>query len=396
MVKLHRPLVQGIVSALEKIFKEQQYTDKVLERLFKQHGQWGSRDRRFVAEMVYDSVRHFRLLSTLAQSDRNFWFICGVLLCIKKIPLPTWPDFKHLNPEWIDAQVILLKSEFNITESYPDWLSQCCVSELGVDAWHTEALAMNTAAEVVLRVNTLKTNKMQLIASLAKDGIETLTVDKYEDALLLKKRQNIFTHTLFKEGHFEIQDAGSQQISTFLNPKSGQLVIDACAGGGGKTLHLAALMHNKGKIISMDVEEWKLENLKKRARRAGVSNVETHLITDATLKQWAQKADALLLDVPCSGLGVIKRNPDTKWKLTLEGIERTKALQQDILNRYTILLKTGGTLVYSTCSLLPSENEIQVEEFLAKHTNFELEASSHILPSEGFDGFYMARLRKNK
>lgn len=395
-MKIHRPLLQGIVTALEKIFRDQEYSDKVLERLFKQHPQWGSRDRRFVAEMVYDSVRYYRLLSTLAQSETNFWYMSGILLCLKNSPLPEWPDFKHLYPDQIIKQHTLLKGQFNIIESYPDWLSQLCEKELGTDVWQTEARAMNQTAEVVLRVNTLKTDKATLINALAADGIETEELENFPSALKLKKRQNIFSNKRFKEGHFEIQDAGSQRISEFMNPKPGQTVIDACAGGGGKTLHLSALMRNKGKIISMDVEAWKLENLKKRARRGGVSNVETCLIENDTINRFREKADMLLLDVPCSGLGVLKRNPDAKWKLTNESIERTKLTQHQILNDYQHMLKPGGVLVYSTCSLLPSENEQQVEEFLARYPEFTYESSLHLLPSEGFDGFYMCRMLKHK
>jgi 16S rRNA (cytosine967-C5)-methyltransferase len=394
-VKLHKPLIQGIVMALEKIFKEQQYADKVLERIFKQHTQWGSRDRRFVAEMVYDCVRHFRLLSTIAQSEKNFFYMCAVLLCIKKIELPKWPDFKHVNEEDILLHYSQLQAQFNIAESYPDWLSNLCESELGQETWQTEAKALNQQADVILRINTLKVKKERLIELFALDKIEVESIENFPSALRLKKRQNIFTHKLFKEGFFEIQDAGSQRISEFLNAKPGQMVIDACAGGGGKTLHLAALMQNKGKIISLDVEDWKLENLKKRTRRGGVFNVETHLISQKVLQQFSQKADALLLDVPCSGLGVLKRNPDAKWKLSQESIERTKITQQTILNEYESLLKVGGIMVYSTCSILPSENQVQVEEFLASHPNFKLVEQQTLLPSKGFDGFYMARLQKS-
>lgn len=392
-MKLHKPLIAGIANALESIFKEQQYADKVLERLFKKNPQWGSRDRRFVAEMVYDTVRHFRLLSTITGSEKNFWYMTGVLLCIKKIELPTWPDFITIHPEEVEKQVRHFSSQFNIAESYPDWLSTLAETELGKDTWQTEAKALNQQAEVVLRVNTLKTSSEKLIQLFNNDQIEVETISGFPSALRLKKRQNIFTHKLFKEGYFEIQDAGSQSISEFTNIKPGQLIIDACAGGGGKTLHLAALMQNKGKIISMDVEAWKLDNLKIRARRAGVSNAETHVVSDSILKRFEKKADVVLLDVPCSGLGVIKRNPDAKWKLTLESIERTKLTQQTILQDYQNMLKPGGTLVYSTCSILPSENQQQIEEFLARHPAFEMEAQKTILPSEGFDGFYMARLK---
>ena len=195
---------------------------------------------------------------------------------------------------------------------------------------------------------------------------------------------------------FEIQDAGSQLIAPFLNVEAGQKIIDACAGAGGKTLHLAAIMQNKGKILALDVEEWKLDNLRKRAKRAGVSNIEARLITgEKTISQLRNSADRLLLDVPCTGIGVIKRNPDTKWKLSKEVIEKTKQLQYTILKNYSAMVKPGGFLVYATCSVLPSENEKQVERFIAEQGEiFEFIKDKTLLPSEGYDGFYMALIKK--
>lgn len=217
----------------------------------------------------------------------------------------------------------------------------------------------------------------------------------YEAALVLKKRQNVFSSPLFKNGFFEIQDAGSQAIGIFSGAEPGMQVIDACSGGGGKALHMAAMMENKGRIIAMDVEAWKLDNLKTRARRAGAFNIETRLIEDTkTIKRLEKKADLLLLDVPCSGTGVMRRNPDAKWKLDEAFIHKTKLLQQNLLTEYASMVKTGGSLVYSTCSILPGENRQQVDLFLKDHPGFELIQDKIILPSEGFDGFYMARLKR--
>ena len=172
-------------------------------------------------------------------------------------------------------------------------------------------------------------------------------------------------------------------------------MIDACAGAGGKSLHLSALMENKGSIISMDVEGWKLNELKKRAKRNGAHNIETRLI-DSTkvIKRLHGAADRLLLDVPCSGTGVIKRNPDTKWKLQPDHIERVQGMQRDIINDYSKMLKTGGLMVYATCSILRSENEAQVERFLENHPEFELIEQQRINPSAETDGFFMALLEK--
>ena len=175
-------------------------------------------------------------------------------------------------------------------------------------------------------------------------------------------------------------------------------VIDACAGAGGKSLHLAALMQNKGKVLSMDVEEWKLQQTKLRARRDGVSIIERKVIEGSkTIKRLKESADRLLLDVPCSGLGVLRRNPDTKWKLSLDSIAKVQETQQEIIQSYSSMLKKGGQMVYATCSILPSENQKQVEKFLASEAgkDFELIEDQKVLAQEsGFDGFYIARLLK--
>jgi 16S rRNA (cytosine967-C5)-methyltransferase len=190
-----------------------------------------------------------------------------------------------------------------------------------------------------------------------------------------------------------VQDAGSQAIAPFLQAEPGQRVVDACAGAGGKTLHLAALMENKGKIIAMDVHGYKLEELRRRARRASAFNVEAKEINKTNLNRLRGSADRLLLDVPCSGLGVLKRNPDAKWRLNRDSILQVQKTQLEILENYSEILKSGGKMVYATCSILPSENQNQVEHFLSKQPNFELEEECLITPGQT-DGFYMARLRK--
>jgi len=191
-----------------------------------------------------------------------------------------------------------------------------------------------------------------------------------------------------------VQDASSQLVAEFLKIEPGMRIVDACAGAGGKTLHIASITQNKGRIISLDTEQWKLDETKKRARRAGVSNLEIRLIEGSkTMKKLHDTADRLLLDVPCSGLGVIKRNPDAKWKLSLEFINRLKVMQAEIIQDYSKIVKVGGKMVYATCSILPSENQGQVATFLKNNPNYKLEEEKIVLPSEsGFDGFYMARI----
>lgn len=395
-MKLFKNLVDAVQDSLKQIMFEKKYSDKVLERVFKSNPQWGARDRKFIAEAVYDITRHFRYLSVIAGSERSLNMIFAAYLVEKSIALPDWPDFKSINTQlFTDAKKRITSAA--ILQSYPDELWNYCEKELGTEKWKKEAIALNTEAKVVLRANTLKISKPNLASKLKDAGIETENTNMAQDALQLSIRKNVFSSELFKEGFFEVQDAGSQLITEFLNVEPGQKVIDACAGAGGKSLHLAALMKNKGKIIAMDVEEWKLENLKKRAKRAGAFNIETRLIeNNKSIKQLENSADRLLLDVPCSGTGVIKRNPDTKWKTTPEIIEKTKELQYKILSEYSTMLKSGGFLVYSTCSVLPGENEMQVKKFLESNSGaFSLIKDKTIYPSEGYDGFYMALLKKN-
>jgi 16S rRNA (cytosine967-C5)-methyltransferase len=396
-VKLYRNLCEAVVNGLEQIFTEKKYADKVIEKILKSNPKWGARDRRFIAETIYDIVRWYRLFIELtdAQED-DYWRLLAVWCLWNKVEFPDWEELKGVNRKKILERYEILKSNRKVRESIPDWMDEMGEKELG-DKWEKELAALNEEANVVLRVNTLKISRNGLQKTLAEEeNIITEAPEGFPDALLLEERQNIFTRPQFKDGLFEVQDGGSQLIASYLQAKPGMRVIDACAGAGGKTLHLAALMQNKGRIIALDTEEWKLEELKKRGRRAGVANVETRVIESSkTIKRLESSADRLLLDVPCSGLGVLKRNPDAKWKLTTEFIDRVKELQQHIITDYSTMLKSGGLMVYSTCSLFPSENEDQVTKFLENQKGkFELIEQKSIFPSEGFDGFYMALIKR--
>ncbi len=397
-MKLFRNLSEAVIESLQQIFVENRYADKVIERVLKQNPKWGARDRRFIAETTYDIVRWHRLFINLANIENDdFWGLLGAWCIWKKIDPPSWEEFEGLNKAQFYENYDRAQHITKIRESMPDWMDELGNQELGA-AWEKEIHALNEQAKVVLRVNTLKVSRNDLQKQLKElEGIETIAPAEFPDALILQERQNIFTRPQFRDGLFEVQDAGSQLIAAFLQPSSGMRVIDACAGGGGKTLHLAALMHNKGRIIAMDNEAFKLDELKKRARRAGASDIiETRVIDSSkVIKRLENSADRVLLDVPCSGLGVLRRNPDAKWKLSPEFIEKVKVQQQEILTQYSIMLKVDGLLVYSTCSILPSENEKQVEQFLKmQEGKFELLEQKTLLPSEGFDGFFMARMRK--
>jgi 16S rRNA (cytosine967-C5)-methyltransferase len=394
-MKLHNNTIKGVHRALEAIFEEGQYADKVIERTLKSNPKWGAKDRAFIAETTYEMVRWWRLIKHLSPSQ-DYWDLFGTYWLMQGNPLPEWEEFARLQPDKIKSKYESI-TDPGLLESIPEWLQTLGSQELG-EKWGAEIHALNEEAEVVLRVNTLKTTRERLKNTLEADGISTYLVKGYPDALILESRQNVFRHPAFKQGWFEVQDASSQLVAAALQATSGMRVIDACAGAGGKSLHLAALMGNKGKVISLDVEEWKLQQTKLRARRNGVSILEPRVIEGSkTIKRLKESADRLLLDVPCSGLGVLRRNPDTKWKLSPESIQKVQETQQEILQMYPSMLKKGGQLVYATCSILPSENELQVKKFLESESgkDFELIEDRKVLAQEsGFDGFYIARLLK--
>ncbi|MDG1277042.1 MAG: class I SAM-dependent methyltransferase [Algoriphagus sp.] len=396
-MKLHNNTIRGVHTALKAIFEEGQYADKVIERTLKSNPKWGARDRSFIAETTYEMVRWWRLINYLSPS-KDYYDLFGTYWLMQGHSLPPWEEFARINPDKLQDKYEKLDDPAKL-ESVPDWLFEMGKKELG-EKWEAEIHSLNQEAQVVLRVNTLKTTRERLKNRLAEDNISTHIIKGYPDALILDERANVFRHPTFKEGLFEVQDASSQLVAAALAVEPGMRVIDACAGAGGKSLHIAALMQNKGKVLSMDVEEWKLQQTKLRARRDGVSIIERKVIEGSkTIKRLKDTADRLLLDVPCSGLGVLRRNPDTKWKLSEESIEKVRQTQQEILQSYPSMVKPGGQMVYATCSILPSENQDQVAKFLASEAgkDFELIEDQKVLAQEsGFDGFYIARLQKKK
>jgi 16S rRNA (cytosine967-C5)-methyltransferase len=394
-MKLHSNTVYGVVNAIDDIFNNNRYADKVIEKTLKSNPRWGARDRGFIAESVYEMVRWWRLIREVSPSD-DLFHMFGTYWLMQGNDLPPWREFEGIDPKEIKSRYDRI-GDRAILQSIPDWLDEMGEELLGAK-WNKELNTLNEQAQVVIRANSLKTTREDLMNRLAEDGVETYAPKGYKDALVLAKRQNVFRNPAFKEGLYEIQDASSQLVAAALDVEPGMRVIDACAGAGGKSLHLAALMENKGRILSMDVEGWKLQNTKLRARRAGVSIIEPRVIeSNKTIKRLENSADRLLLDVPCSGLGVLKRNPDTKWKLTPESVSKVQEVQQEIIQQYGTMLKSGGVMVYATCSILPTENQLQVEKFLQSENGkgFELISDEKVLAHEsGFDGFYIAKLKK--
>lgn len=402
-MRLHRNLCFATIDGLMQIFNEGEYADKVIQQLLKRDKRWGSRDRAFVAETTYDIVRWKRLYAEIADVkepfDRdNLWRMFAVWATLKGIKLPDWKYFENTPTRKIKGRFDELSKDRKYRESIPDWMDEVGLKELGETKWTKEIAKQNEQAEVILRVNTLKTNKKDLQLRLQSEGIETEFLPNYPSALKLKERANVFVTDTFKDGWFEVQDASSQLVAEFLDVKPGMKVVDTCAGAGGKTLHLASLMENKGLLIAMDIYESKLKKLKVRARRNGVHNFDMRVI-DSTkpIKKLHSKADRVLIDAPCSGLGVLRRNPDAKWKLEPEFLDRIRGVQADVLQQYSKIVKPGGKLVYATCSVLPSENQDQVNNFLASEIGKEftfVEDKKIFAHESGYDGFYMALLER--
>lgn len=404
-MRLHRNLVFAVIDTLHSIFNDHKYADKEISKTLKKDARWGSRDRGFIAETTYDIVRWRRLYEEIAEvkapySRPNLFRLFTVWATLKGIEIPDWNQFEDTPTRRIKGKFDELSKIRKFKNSIPDWLDDLGQAELG-EQWDAEIEALNTEAPVILRVNTLKTDKKTLQKRLERENeISTKFLEDYPDALQLLSRADVFKTESFKEGFFEVQDASSQKVAKATKVKPGMRAVDTCAGAGGKTLHLAAMMENKGQIIALDLYANKLRELKRRAKRAGAHNIETRTI-DSTkvIKKLHDNADVVMIDAPCSGLGVLRRNPDAKWKLQPEFLDEIRKTQQEILQSYSKIVKKDGILVYATCSILPSENEKQIEKFLSSEVGkkFELQKEESILVSKtGHDGFYLARLKRTQ
>lgn len=370
----------------------------MIDKYIRANKNWKTEERSFFAESVYGIIRHKRNLEFIAESE-DLWQIIAAYLITKNLKPVARPEFKDIDTAKIQSRNKSQKAPA-IEHSFPDWLFEIGKKEFAAE-WPAIMKSLNKEPEVFLRTNTLKTNIEKLIKDLK---IEKIDVDKIKgtiaipNGLYLKERKNVFSTQAFKKGDFEMQDAGSQSIAELLQAQPGQQVVDACAGSGGKSLHLAALMQNKGKILAMDIHDWKLQDLKQRAARSGATILETKLIdSPKVIQRLENNFDRVLIDSPCSGLGVLRRNPDTKWKLNPEQIATVCELQKDILSRYSGMCKSGGLMVYATCSILKCENEEQVKWFLNSATGkkWSLLSEHRIWPHiHGFDGFYAAVLKK--
>lgn len=400
-MKLHKNLCEAVVSGLDQVFLQDAHANQVVEQLLLSNKKWGARDRNFIAEHIYTLIRYYRLYCYAVGIDEissvaEAWLILGAYFLDNETELPVWPEWSEMDAEAIKTRVAEGRTIRKINESIPDWLDEVGEDELG-SKWDDVLFALNQPAPLCIRTNTLKATHETVSEFLRSEGIEYHISPEAPDAIIIDSKRNLRNTYAYKSGWFEIQDLSSQLVAPAMDLKPGMKVIDACAGAGGKTLHIAAMMSDRGEVIAMDIHSDKLKELESRARRNGVTDVKTVLYHDGIEGNYKEEADRVLLDVPCSATGVIRRNPDTKWKLKPEALQDLLGLQQRLLQRYSVMVKPGGILVYATCSILPSENEMQIEDFLSGNTSFSKISEKKIMPgeSEG-DGFYICKLIKNK
>jgi 16S rRNA (cytosine967-C5)-methyltransferase len=373
--------------------------DSLIDTFFRSHKYLGSNDRRFIAEHAYGFLRHLsRLQYAVRRAMHDF---DGTLLEDDAYYLML---FVLLQPEYMDSKLLLeaLKSKLadekliaflpklvprlkndivypegfaerlSVQYSFPEWMIRRFIAERGEDETERLCAGLNAPAPLTLRVNTLKTTVEACLSKLLEAGIKAETTAISPVGLKVFKRLNIFSLDIFRQGWFEVQDEGSQILPLFIDPKPNVKLLDACAGAGGKTLEFSALMKNRGEIIAADVNRYRLEELKKRLKRAGADNIRIRAVENLTdlEKDYAEYFDIVFVDAPCSGLGTIRRNPGMKWKVTEQTVNEVSEKQQAILRSVSHLLKPGGVLAYATCTVLRQENESQIETFLAAEKDF--------------------------
>ncbi|PNX53337.1 MAG: hypothetical protein BV458_04905 [Thermoplasmata archaeon M9B2D] len=393
-------LAPEIFKAIRKVFWNTTYATKAIHQRLNDHQRWDDHKRGMFSETTYDLIRWWRPLWYIidtepSSADEDLQKLLTIYLFSKKGDITELQKKKGLDVPKVLQRIQTVKTSRVLRESLPDWLDARGEKELG-SRWDRVISSLNTNPNLTIRVNTLKTTGKDLSIVLRKQGIIAESINGTSDALIIKEKTNVFRLPSFKTGLFEVQDVASQMVSRILNPQPSMRVIDACAGEGSKTLHLASLMKNKGKIIALDTQEWRLKQLRKRAVKAGADTIETRLISSSKIyKRMKGTADKLLLDVPCSGLGTLRRNPDIKWKLTATDLDRLQNLQYELLERYSPLIKVKATMVYSVCSILPSEGEEQIQRFLKNHEPFRLLKEKRYWPdTDGTDGFYIAYMER--
>lgn len=381
------PLLATTLDVLERVLEFERPADAVLSYTFRNDPKMGSHDRAFIAEAVYGVLRRLRGLQTIAAPATPRRLLLAWLARHGGINLRQFSGaVKDDELDWLkDVKAADLSTQSEaIRLELPDWLHERLHARFG-DHLPLLAEALNRPAPLDLRVNTVKMARDDVVNMFTTEGIAVAATPYSPLGLRLQGKPALQKHPLFIEGGVEVQDEGSQLLGLLLAPRRGEMVCDFCAGAGGKTLVLGALMANSGRLYAYDVSEKRLNNMKPRLARSGLSNVHPQLIAherDPKIKRLAGKFDRVLVDAPCSGLGTLRRNPDLKWRQSPESLAELTVKQAAILESAARLLKNDGRLVYATCSLLEEENEAIVQAFLAAHPDYHLVPAGEVLAAQ--------------
>lgn len=368
-----------LFALLEDYEKHDLPLDVFISRYFRNHRALGSKDRGFIAETLYTIIRWKGLYDYLAGKDDSW---------DKRYELQQ----STVISDYLNDENIPLHNRL----SFPEFLLNLFIKDYGIETATEICLASNHQAPTTIRANLLKITREELASRLRKSGHDVILCEKSPAGLKFKEKLALFSLPEFKDGLFEMQDEASQLVADLVNAQPGQLVMDYCAGSGGKTLAFAHKMNNSGQLFLHDIRPWALQEAKKRLRRAGIQNAQVVSHEDeAKLKKLKKRMDWVLVDAPCSGTGTLRRNPDMKWKMTPEMIDRLKGQQRMIFEKALSFLKPNGRIIYATCSLLAEENQNQVEHF-CKTYDLEIENIPFTsIPKDGeMDGFYAAVLTK--
>jgi len=391
VIELTRGRLDAAVSALQVVLGLTRPADAALRLFFRDHPELGQRDRGFVAELVFTVLRHLRLLEHLTSDPQPR------RLALAALSLQLGFSVRELSPmlasgddSWLARARAVNQAQLPpaIRLSLPDWLYDSLARRRVASELEALARGLLQPAPLDLRVNTMLAQRDEVLGQFERDGIAAASTRYSPVGVRLETKPALQRHALFLEGKLEVQDEGSQLLAYLVSPRRREMVVDFCAGAGGKTLALAAMMRSEGRVYAFDTAEKRLANLKPRLKRSGLSNVHPQLISgagDARVKRLTSKIDRVLVDAPCSGLGTLRRNPDLKWRQRPEAVGEMVAKQRSILEAAARLIKPGGRLVYATCSLLEEENEQVVDAFLEAHPGFLPRHCGEIFRHHGID-----------
>jgi 16S rRNA (cytosine967-C5)-methyltransferase len=390
-MRFSRPLLDACAAAFAAVLPLEEPADAALSGFFRSHSKIGQRDRATIADSVYAALRRRRLLESLVgtPSPRRLALATWALLLGASLrDLEPW--LRGEEPQWLAGvkRATAAGQPLGVRCELPDWVIEKLSRRFEEHALLELARGLAQSASLDLRVNSLKVTREAALKRLADDGISAAATPYSPDGLRIEGRPAINRHPVFLDGGVEVQDEGSQLLCRLVAPKRGEMVVDFCAGAGGKTLALGALMRSTGRLYAFDISPKRLAGLKPRLARSGLSNVHPQRIegvNDPRVKRLAGKIDRVLVDAPCSGLGTLRRNPDMKWRQTPEDVRELAAKQASLLAGAARLVKPGGRIVYATCSILEEENREIAERFLAGHAQFALISAAEVLEKERID-----------